>query len=157
MTEESLMKKEMPKLKIKRGALMSFDMNNLLQKLVNTPTSNKNASHINHIYKEAKRNEDELRALFKKEVVEIHAVKLENGKVDTTPEGGYKVDPAKQKKHDDAMNAFLDQDAFIEWSPIRPSHLSDIKVTAKEIGLLGELYDENEGPGLPPGHALSLA
>ena len=39
--------------------------------------------------------------------------------------------------------------ATIAWRPLTPDTLSEIKVTAKELDLLGDLYTEENGPGVP--------
>jgi hypothetical protein len=133
-------------------SVMSFEFTNLVQKLVNTPTSNKNASHIHKIYKALDAAGTKIREEFKAEVLSKFALKDENGGIKTDEHGTYEPDPAQMEEYNKAMTEFEARECVIDWRPLTPDTLSDVKVTAKEIDLLGPLYSEQNGPGVP--HAL---
>ena len=82
----------MEPIKMTSKQIMSFEFSNLMQKVVNTPTANKNASHIHKIYKELERNSNAIRESFKKDIMEVYATKDEAGKVKLDEHGHYSPD-----------------------------------------------------------------
>ncbi len=123
----------------------------LVQKISNTQTSGKNASHIRHIVRGLTDARNQMATEHKKEIVEVYAQKDENGKIKAPEDNKDGFIPADDKKEecDKASEAFFNREATIDWKPLAPSTLSDVRLSAREIDLLGELYSEHEGPGLP--------
>ncbi len=137
-----------PEIKMTYKSLMSFEMQTLLAKLISTPTSNKNASHINHIFQQISKCGDQIREEFRSTILDQFALKGEDGKI-VVNEGGFEPDPSRLEEYQKALAEFEKGECVVKWQPLRPSHLSDVKVSAKEIDVLGGLFTEEEGPGVP--------
>jgi hypothetical protein len=138
---------KIPELKITADVVMKFEFQQVMMKLVNTATDNKKACAIHHISKEVEKHVDQFKSEFKKDILEKYAQKDEHGKY-LNDEGQYKIDPKCFADYKTATEAFGKKTAIVKWKPLTPSVLSDIKMSAKEIDLLGELFSEQEGPGL---------
>ncbi len=146
------MKSEKPKVKpIKMLAkdIMSFEFTNLMQKLINTPTENSRASHIHKVYREIERNAKKIRESFKPEILDIYAQKDDKGEVIYGEQGTYEPIKEKLEEYHKAMEAFEAKEVSVEWRPLTPDSLADVKLTAKEIEILGPLFVEQNGPGVP--------
>lgn len=143
----------MPKanIKMKYQDIGNFEFQSLMEKLVSTPTSNKNACMIRHVYNEAKRARTQISEEYKRDIMEAFAERDENGEI-KRPEGdpgGFMPDPKRLEEFKKSQDDFGLREFVFEWGPLRPSHISDMKVSAKELNILGDLFNEDEGPGLP--------
>lgn len=151
--------KKAPKIKITNKELCNQDMHNLLGKLNNTPiTLNKNACAIHRVAGLLEKKLTETRESFQKNILEKFALKDEKGKMKFNDLGMAEPDPARLDEYEKAVKGFDSVVIEIEVMPLRPSNLVDVRLTAKEIGLLGDFFNENEGPGVPNEvglHALS--
>lgn len=131
--------------------IKSFEFAQLIAKLSNTPTINVRANHIRHIVKELNKAGDQISEEYKKDILEVYATRDEKGEI-VRPEGdpnGFTPDEAKQKEFLEAQEKFGERKAKINWRPLTPDTLTDIKLTAKELDLLGDLFTEENGPGVP--------
>ena len=150
--------------KVKYGEMSGFEFTQVITKIANTPTTSVKAAHIRRVMKELERNRKAIHEEFKKEIVEVFAQKSEDGKL-LEPEGApgeYLVLEGKEEERNAAVKVFGEKVATIAWRPLTPDSLSDVKVTAKELDLLGELYTDDNGPGLdanfapPPGRPIPM-
>lgn len=147
------MKKDIKPIKLTAKVVMSFEFAQLMMKLHNSPTSNIKAGHINHIYSEIEKYAKPLRETFKKDIIDVYAEKDEKGNL-VPFEGaggeGFKIIEGKIEEFHKASEAYENTPVEIKWRPLTPDTLADIRLTGKEIQLLGPLYVEENGPGLPP-------
>lgn len=144
-------------IKVKLGTIINERFRMLMSKLIQTPTDNVSACHIHKVYKEVEKHGDAYAKRFNK-FKEEFAQRGEDGKIvlgrDT--DGIEQPDTwvVLEEKRDDlnkAMKELHDEEATINWRPLTPNTLKDIKLSAYEIDLLGELYTDENGPGLPTG------
>lgn len=138
-------------IKTKYQSISSFELAGVLQKIANTQTSNKNASHIRRVINEIKKAGDQIREEYKKDILEVYAQRDEKGEI-KRPEGDPNgFDPIVEKEAEflKAQEDFGGREIVIAWRPLNPDTLADVKLSAKELDLLGELYTDDAGPGVP--------
>lgn len=138
-------------IKMKYKDIKSFEFSQLAAKLANTATINARANHIRHIIKELNKAGEQISAEYKSDLIDVYAKKGEDGKV-ARPEGdpnGFTPDETKMDEFIKAQEEFGEREAEINWRPLTPETLSDIKLTAKELDLLGDLFTDDNGPGIP--------
>lgn len=145
---------ESPDLKMKYKDLSGFEFSNLMQRLSAHPTEGKHASHIRQITKRLNAIRSSMSDEYKKEVMEHFSLKDEKGEFlkpenPQGPQDMYQVDPAKMEDYQKAVEAFGEKEGVIDWRPFTPSTLKDFKISGREIELLGVLYTEEDGPGVP--------
>ncbi len=151
---------KVPKIKITYSELANQDMHNLLEKLLNTPiTLNKNACAIHRVAGQLEKKIIEIRKAFTSDILEKYAIKDEKGKMQYDPQTGMATpDPECAEEYNKAVKEFDSMECEFQVRPLVPSNLVDVKLTAKEIGLLRGFFVEQDGPGLPNEaglHALS--
>lgn len=132
-------------------ALSSFEFAQVMQKITSVPTSNANANHIRKIMNEIEAARKIISEAYKTEIMEKYAKKNEAGEL-IRPEGdpaGFVTEDGKAEEYAQAETEFAKRMAIIKWRPMTPKTLADIKISAKELNLLGALFTEEEGPGLP--------
>lgn len=145
-------KPQQPAAVFKYKDLKSFDFGNLMAKLSNTPTVNARANHIRHVIKEYQRCEKEISDQFDEEIVKVFSLKNEDGTTKLEEVGNpnsFQIDPDKQDAFTEASKVFGDKEIAINYRPFTPDTLADIKLTAKELNILGDLFTEESGPGIP--------
>lgn len=136
--------------KVKFSTLNSEPFNLLMQKIVNQPTQNIKAMHINHVVKEIQRHLDEGVKAYRVDIVDVFAQKDEAGKIINGPDtGNFKIIEGKEKEFAETHKKFMEREVEIKWRPLTPDTLSDVRMSAQEIELLGELLIEQNGPGVP--------
>ncbi len=143
---------KMPELKYKEVG--SFEFASLIQKIANQPTNNQAASHINKIVKQITAARELIHEQYMKEIREKFAMRKEDGTVDTTGAGPgedmyFNVTPDKMEEFKKAQDEFGMRLFSLNWRPLTPSTLKDVQLSAKDIDTLGELYTDEEGPGVP--------
>lgn len=145
----------MPKANIKMiyKNIMNFEFSSVMQKLVSTPTSNKSACMIRHIWKESERAKKQISEAYKDDIMNKFAERNESGDILVNPEdqGGFHPDPKRIDEFIKAQEDFGNTEFVFEWGPLRPSHLTDMKLSGKEIDSLGDLFNEEDGPAMPIG------
>lgn len=123
----------------------------LMQKLSMTPTHNAKASHIRHVLKQVNaakaKMSDEWKDMGKK-----------YGKHDDKGEliraenhAGFELKEGVEKEFEDAVAVFDKTECEIKWRPLTPDTLADIKMTARDMEILGPLFSDENGPGVPQG------
>ncbi len=138
------------RIKISYKNLANQDMHNLLLKLNNTPiTLNKNACAIHRVAGLLEKKLVEVREKFQSDILEKFALKDEKGNMKFNEQGMAEPDPTRVEEYNKAVKAFDGGEITLEVVPLKPSNLVDIKLTAKEIGLLGDFFTEMDGPGVP--------
>lgn len=139
-------------IKMRYKDIKSFEFAQVMSKLSNTSTINVRANHIRHIVKELNKAGEQISEEYKSSIIEPYAKKDKSGAL-VKPKGepgGFIPDEARQDEFLKAQEEFGERFAEINWRPMTPDTLSDIKLTAKELDLLGDLFTEENGPGLPP-------
>lgn len=128
-----------------------FEFSQLMAKLNNTNTDNRKASHIYQVAKRVKAGSQKITDEYKTEIMEKFGKKGADGKVvsDQNANGGFQMDEAVGEDFNKAFKEFEDRQIEVDWRPLTPDVLSDVKLSANEIGLLGPLYTEESGPGVP--------
>ena len=139
---------------IKYADVGGFKFAELIQRIVNHPTDGSSAYHIKQLTKELEKGRKQIHTEYMVEVREVYAKRTEDGKIDT--EGGDPKDENYFQPDETKMDAFMKaQDAFgarnltLACRAVTPRMLGDMKISAKELDLLGELYSLEEGPGVP--------
>lgn len=136
--------------KIKYKTLNDFGFQSLIQKLANAQTSTTNASHIRRIVNLVQKASDQMREDFKKDVLELYAARDEEGKIIATKEKPFDIPDDKIEAFTAATEVFGEREGTVDWRPLNAHTIQDLKVSAREMELLGDLYtEEGNGPGLP--------
>lgn len=147
MTEQSA-----PKIKIKYKDVMSFEFNQAMQKIVNTPTEPAKAEQIRKIFKELKNVRDKIGKEYESDIMEKYAQKDEAGKIirpKSEPTGFLPVE-GKDAEIKAANDTFGDREAAFTVSPLNLAILKDIKLSGKELDALQDFYaGDATGPGVP--------
>lgn len=145
------METQKKEIKFTYGEIVGFEFSSVIQKLANSQTNNKAASHIRQVTKKLQEARDKISKEHRAEILEVYGKKDDNGLVimnnDTdefTPVEG------KEEELQKLIADFMKREVVIDWRPFDSSTLADIKISAKELGLLKDLYnDDPTGPGLP--------
>lgn len=129
----------------------SFEFSQAMAKIENTPTSSKNAAHIRQVSKRVKVGKDRIHEEYKKDIMEKFAKLGEDGKplVSENQPGGFEMKDGKDDEFNEAFKEFEAREVEVDWRPLTPDTLADIKLSAREIELLGPLFSEESGPGVP--------
>lgn len=130
--------------------LSSFEMNQIVMKIANTPTTAARAIVIRKIVKAIDTLRTEISEAYKKEIHEVYFQRNEDGTF-KKDEGG--MDMPIEGKEDEIKKVTEEFGKRTVTVPakFRPSMLADMKsITGREIEALGELLAEEDGPGLPP-------
>jgi hypothetical protein len=135
------------------------DMAMLISKLEHTSTDNKSAAQIYQITKRYHAAVKQIRADYQKEVIDVYAKKNESGKIipSTTNPNGFDIIEGKEEEFTKAAEDFGKKTYTFKgeeprphaFKRLTPTTLVDVKLTAKEIGILGDLYSDEGGPGVP--------
>jgi hypothetical protein len=148
-------------MKVTRGMLFDERFRVLVQKLIGAQTSGNNAYEINKLNSELKKKGQESEALIKSEFMEKFAQRDESGKIILMKDqDGNEIPrtwaPIEEKKTelDTLVDKFYQEEVELKCRPLRPATIADIKLSAFELELLGEIYQHENGPGLPGLHAL---
>ena len=145
---------ESPVIKLKSKNIGGFEFEQIIMKLRNVQTNNKAASHINQVIKKINDARLKLHEEYMEQVVGKFAKRTETGEIDRTggqpgDAGHFNIPDEVMEDFKKAVDEFGEKDVEINWRPLTPSCFDDLKVSAKEIDLLGPLYTEQEGPGVP--------
>lgn len=148
-------------IKIKRLQLQDERFQMLMNKIIQTPTDNKAACSINRVFKQLKKHGQDFYTELGK-LREIYAQRDEKGVVKLGTDGhGHEVpeswmpDPEKKAEFDEKVVALHEQEVELDTRPMNPNILKDVKLSAYELDLLGDLFTEEAGPGVPSGlHAV---
>jgi hypothetical protein len=135
---------------MKHKDIGSFEFASTMEKLRSSPVDNAVASHIHQIAKRVQAARDLMGKQYKAEIIEKFAKRDEAGKIVNAPDGRFDVDDDKVLEFQKETDAFGEREIEIDWRPFDARTFSEIKVSAKELDLLGDLYShEPVGPGLP--------
>lgn len=128
-----------------------FEFAQVIQKIAAVPTTTAAANHIRRVINEIEAARKQISAEYKTEIMEKYGKRNEAGEL-ARPEGdtqGFDPDETKMDEFIEAQKEFGKRTATIKWRPLTPKTLNDVKLSAKELNLLGPLFSEDEGPGLP--------
>lgn len=140
---------------IKYTDLRSGPFQMAVAKMVQTPIADgAKRAHIHKLYKEVKKADDLVTTQFEKEVLPKYAKLDAKGKIEFSRKGdnsSYSIDPEKQEAYEEALNEFGQRpiEITMDYRPLTPATLSDVKLTVLESDSLGEFLVDQEGPGLP--------
>lgn len=122
-----------------------------LAKISNAPiANNKIACMIRGVNKAVRAKQEEIGKEYEDSVLHAFAKKNEDGSF-VRPDGNpqaYDVDDTKVDEFKVAQEEFGKKTLTIEYGPLRPSHLEGIALSANELDALGDLFVEDDGPGL---------
>ena len=129
----------------------SFEFSQAMAKIENTPTTTIKASHIRQIAKRIKAGKDLIHESYKTDIMDKFGKKSEDGKtlIAEGQPGGFEMAEGKDEEFNKAFLEFEAREIEVDWRPLNPDTLSDIKLSAREIELLGPLFSEENGPGVP--------
>lgn len=151
---------KLPEIKVKRGIVAEERFKILMGKLIQSQISNEAACHIHKVYKAIdkiqKENQERFIAIRDKFVKKDEAGKIVPMKDDNKNEipDSWEILDGKNEEFQKAVNDLGDEETLVTVRPLTPQVLKDIKVSAMEIDLLGELFVPENGPGLPGLHAV---
>ncbi len=138
---------------ISYGKFKSGGWTGLKQKLANTPTANQRASHIRKLIKALDQGEEFIKRDYEETVLKKVAKLNEDGTLWHPPGEpmGYEILAENQEKMPAIHEEFGRKELTIElqWRALTPDTLSDFKMTAAEMELLGDFFTEDAGPGVP--------
>lgn len=142
---------DLPKLKVKYKMARGESFSMLFAKLANTATTNQRAAHIRRIMKGLEAVHKQIMEEFKTEILSVYAVKKEDGNIafKDERESDFDLIDGKAEEYNKALAEFGEREGIIEWRPLTPDTLSDVKLSARELDLLGDLFSEENGPGIP--------
>lgn len=150
----------MKEIKIKRGSLADERFKMLISKIIQTQTGQNEAYHINKFFKEVTRLSKEYGDKFNG-FKDTFALKDAEGKfaLGKDDEGHEVPDswmPREESKADldKAIKDLHEEEVAFKFRPLTPSTLKDVKMSAYELELLGDLYSPENGPGIPGLHAI---
>ncbi len=129
--------------------LSSFELNQTLMKIANTPMSTAKAIVLRKTITAIQKIKDKISSDYKAEIYDVYFQKDEAGKL--------KMDENQQPiplegKEDEIkrLTEEFGKRTFELTSQIRPSMLSDVKqISPREVEVLGNLLADEDGPGLP--------
>lgn len=131
-----------------------YEFTSFMTKLKKTSTNNIAANNIHQVLKEIKRILKIVIDSYYTEVGDVYAKRNENGEIDR--EGAdpahtkfFKPDEAKIEEFEKAEKIWGEQEIEFKWKLLTPSDLKDISVSAEEIEMLGDIYSQENGPGIP--------
>ena len=132
--------------------ISGFEFSQVLTKIANVATDTMKALHIRHIIDEIQTLREKVSQEYKKELMEVFAKKDENGKplFDERSNGeDFSPDETRTDEFLKAQDDFGKREGLVNYRALTPHTLADVKLSAKELKLLGPLFTEENGPGLP--------
>lgn len=151
---------KIPEIKVKRGKIAEERFKVLLGKLLQSQVSNASACAIHKVFKAVdivqKENHDlflKIRDQFAKKDDQGKLVAMKDENKNEIPDSWEIID-GKQEDFQNAVNAMGDEEVGVKVKPLTPEVLKDIKISAMEIDLLGDLFVPENGPGLPHMHSV---
>lgn len=145
-------------IKMKYKDLGNFEFSQTVAKIANTPTTAQKAKMIRDLVKLISDAKEAITKAFTTEIVEVFAKRDDKGQI-VRPEGepnGFDVDETKFEEFNKTQADFGEREHVFAWRPFTPSLISDVKMSAREIELLKDLFSDEEGPGIPMGNFGSM-
>lgn len=144
----------MEKIKVKYNSFSNFEFLQAIQKIASTPTTAAKANTIRKITNALQ--EGRVKTVvedYKKEIMEVFAKRNEAGEI-VRPDGepdGFEPIEGKEEECKAATEAFGEKFLEISAEKLTPATLSEVKLSARELELLGDIFTdvENAGPGVP--------
>ncbi len=140
------------KVEMKYEDVMSYAFAQTLTKIVQTPMKIQAAKHVKLVAKLVEKLRKQIQDEFQKEIVDVYAIKNDEGKI-VRPEHdplGFDVTAEKKEEFTKAQTAFGEKIATIQAPPLTVQTLQEVKITGSELESLKEMFYEEEGPVLPP-------
>ena len=130
-----------------------------MHKVCQTPVGNQAACAIRRVSKALNKARDLIAKEYTDEIVEKFGAKDANGKI-IIPKGSmFTVDETKRDEFNKAQDEFGKKEVILECGPLTSTELSDIKLSGRDLEVMGELFSETptgrsgpqalRGPGLP--------
>lgn len=145
-----------PKNTLAYAIIGSYTFAMLLQKLNFTQTKPQNAAAIRKITGQMEEATKLLHKAYDEKVGAIFHEKDKDGKailVQAEKGQEHKIIPGKEAEYEEALKKFNEEGEhtfdLTNCRPLSPGVLVDVKLNANEIGMLGCLYSEQDGPGIP--------
>lgn len=141
-------------IKMLYSQLSNAGFNQTMQKITSTPTHGNVASQIHRVTKVVSAAQKEMRKVFHAQMIGPYAKRDEKGEV-IRPDGmpqGFEPDEAKYKEFEAAQEEFGKTEIELNVQPFTIQLFGDMKISAADLEVLGELYAGNrddEKPGVP--------
>src|SRR5882724_7195059 len=135
-----------PSVTMKYVDISSFEFAQAVQKISQTPVDNKTACAIHRITKQLNVVREKISKDYQEKIVELFAKRDDKGEVVRPKDNpsGFDIDETKQEEFLKAQEAFGKTEAVLATKPFSPETLKDIKLSARELEVLKELFDDNE-------------
>lgn len=142
---------------LKYGQVAPFEFQTIQQKIEMTPTTVAKAAVLRHVIKNIKEMRKKMSEEYTKEVMEKFGKKGEDGQFLRDEEHPDRIllatDTAEDRELVQKANDefYAREYSFAVPTLLNPYYLSEVKMTAKEVELLGPLFTEEfeHGPGIP--------
>ena len=139
--------------KFKHKDIMSFEFNQIMSKVANTPTKPQIAGQIRKVIQAVQVVRDTISGSYQEKVLGQYFQKNEDGTLKKV-EGQDEYIPleGKEKEIEKANADFGEIEVEVVLSnvrPLSPASLADVKVSARELELLKGLFVDQDGPGIP--------
>jgi hypothetical protein len=139
-------------IKIGYKSFGSFELSQAIAKIDHAQTTSQKAGQIHQLVKRIKAGREKIHNEYEKEIIKpFGEVDKKTGKVPPNQNlpGGFEMKEGVMEDFQKAFDTFEKRHVEIDWRPFNPEMLSDVKLSAHEIDLLGDLYTPNAGPGVP--------
>lgn len=124
-----------------------FEFAQVVQKIAAQPTDNKAANHVRHIVRELNQIRKDISEGYKKDIVEVYAKRNEKGELPPVEE--FLPEESRMEEFLKVQADFGKRECVVKWRALTPETLKDMKLSAKELDLLGNLFTEENGPRVP--------
>lgn len=121
----------------------------LVAKLGRAPTQVARANRIKVFLDGIDKVWEDIHEEFKSQLLEKYATKDDTGKLVIDEAGNYKIPEENQAAFNEAYAEFQKKSVDVECLPLTADTLADIKLTGRDLQLLGDIYVNETGPGVP--------
>lgn len=129
--------------KIKYSEISSFEFNTAMQKIAATPVDNKTACSIRRVVKAVSKGLEDIRLEYKTKFIDVWGKKDAEGKIIPPADGnpsGFEVPDEKADEFMKAQEDFGKSELELSIDPLTPNDLKDIRLSAKELDCLRDLF-----------------
>lgn len=135
-----------PTVTMKYVNISNFEFAQAVQKIAQTPVTNKTACAIRRVTKELNLAREIISKDYQDKIVEVFGKRDEKGELIRPKDqpAGFDVDEAKQPEFLKAQEAFGENTVELKCAPLDSDMLGDIKLSAWELEKLGSLFSDTE-------------
>lgn len=140
------MQQSQPIVTMKYADISNFEFAQAIQKIAQTPLDNKTACAIRRVTKQLNVVREKISKEYQEKIVDLYGKRDEKGTI-VRPENnpaGFDVVEGKEDEFVKAQEEFGKTAADLLTSPLTPDMLKDIKLSARELEMLQNLFDDGE-------------